>query len=208
MNVKKVVLASALGFAALVGTNLPGLEATKASAAVETNTVTIEGPVIEVGEHDFYIKSPEYNEDFDNLVRVEVDSNANVKVGDYVKATGYMWRNFSTYMTATKVEKVNAVKMLQNHETLHEGEYNPVIEAYEYEIGHVVDVFTDTESGVTSVLFEYTGRDGEKLEIEVRLQKEQEFHVGDKVKVHMVNAWRGVSLGGFVIFGGIEKVNY
>ncbi|PGK37502.1 hypothetical protein CN907_16595 [Bacillus anthracis] len=78
MNMKKVVLASTLGFTAMAGTNLPGLEANKASAVVETNTVTIEGPVAEVGDHDFYIKSAEYNEDFDNLVRVEVDFDANL----------------------------------------------------------------------------------------------------------------------------------
>ncbi len=32
MGVKKVILAGALGIPALAGTNLPGLEATKASA--------------------------------------------------------------------------------------------------------------------------------------------------------------------------------
>lgn len=202
---KKVVLASALGLAALAGTNIPGLEVTKASAAVETNTVTIEGPVVEVGDHDFYIESTEYNEDFDNLVRVEVDFDANVKIGDHVKATGYMWRNFSTYMTATKVEKVNAVKMIQNQQSLHEGEYHSAIEAYEYEIGHVVDAYN--ESDAKYVMFEYVGLNGEKLEMAVQLHEDQQFHIGDKVKVHTGNAVRGVSLGGFVVIGEIEKVN-
>lgn len=47
MNMKKVVLASALELTALAGTNILGLE------AIKTNTVTIEGPVVEVGDHDF-----------------------------------------------------------------------------------------------------------------------------------------------------------
>ncbi|PGE95109.1 ATP F0F1 synthase subunit alpha, partial [Bacillus toyonensis] len=33
MGMKKLIVAGALGFAALSGTNLPGLEATKVSAA-------------------------------------------------------------------------------------------------------------------------------------------------------------------------------
>ncbi|MGH0590470.1 hypothetical protein ACQVQY_31460 [Bacillus mycoides] len=45
---KKVILAGALGIAALAGTNLPGLEATKASAAVESNIQSIEGRVLKV----------------------------------------------------------------------------------------------------------------------------------------------------------------
>ena len=33
-----------------------------------------------------------------------IDSLSNVKVGDEVKATGYMMRNFTEYMVATAVE--------------------------------------------------------------------------------------------------------
>lgn len=204
MNIKKVVLASALGVAALAGTNLPGLEATKASAAsVETDLVTIEGSVVEVGENYFVMKSDKYNEDFDNLLTVNVKEGfkLNVKVGDRVNATGSLWRGFGTSMTATSVEKVDVVNMAESQETLHEGKYNPGVNAYEYEIGYVTVVKKD------SVLFEYTGKNGEKLEMAVDLRKGQVFNVNDKVKVHTSNAAWGFSSGVFTVFGEIEKVN-
>lgn len=96
---------------------------------------------------------------------MEVDFDANVKIGDRVKATGYMWRNFSTYMSATKVKKVNALKMIQNQQSLHEGEYHSAIEAYGYEIGHFVEVYNGCDENY--VMFEYTGLNGEKLEMAV-----------------------------------------
>ncbi|WP_242143369.1 MULTISPECIES: hypothetical protein [unclassified Bacillus cereus group] len=134
---KKVILASTLGFAVLAGANVAGIETAKVSAAsLETNTATMQG-----------------------------------------------------------------------NQLLHEGEYHPSIEAYEYEIGHVVEVYTDITSGVTSVLFEYTSLNGETLEMEVQLREGQTFHVGDKVRVHTGHAFWGISLGGFVVLGEIEKVN-
>ncbi|MFH4233674.1 hypothetical protein WAJ75_21990, partial [Acinetobacter baumannii] len=87
MGMKKFILAGALGIAALSGTNLPGLELTKASAAsIESNFSILEGRVVEVDNGVIVIKSKQYEEP----VSVYMDSFSNVKVGDEVKATGSM----------------------------------------------------------------------------------------------------------------------
>ncbi|OUA65513.1 ATP synthase F0F1 subunit alpha [Bacillus thuringiensis] len=128
---KKVILAGALGIAALAGTNLPGLEATKASAAVEK---------------------------------------------------------------------------IQDNQMLHQGKYLEENNAFEYEIGKVTNVYEEKLIAFVDeyVTFEYTGRDGEKLQIPVLLTKGQKFNIGDKVKVDMrnvfVNSKRWVE-------DGIEKIN-
>ncbi|MGA5663740.1 ATP synthase F0F1 subunit alpha [Bacillus bombysepticus] len=124
---KKIILAGALGIAAFAGTNLPGLEATKASAAVEK---------------------------------------------------------------------------VQDNQMLHQGKYLEASKAFEYEIGKVTDVY---ESYVEKyVTFEYTGKDGEKLQIPVLLTKGQKFNIGDKVKVDMRIVFRDMELW---VEDGIEKIN-
>ncbi|MGQ7776541.1 hypothetical protein [Bacillus sp. WC2507] len=82
MYIKKLILAGALGFIILGCANIAGEKVTKANAAsIETDRVTMEGPIVELGQHDFYIKSQKYNEYFDNLIRVEVDYKRDVKIG-------------------------------------------------------------------------------------------------------------------------------
>ena len=84
MGMKKLILAGALGIAALSGTNLR-LEVTKASAAsIESNFSTLEGRVVEVDNGVIVVKSKQYEEP----VSVYMDTFSNVKVGDEVKATG------------------------------------------------------------------------------------------------------------------------
>lgn len=128
---KKVILAGALGIAALAGTNLPGLETIKASAAVEK---------------------------------------------------------------------------IQNNQMLHQGKYIEENNAFEYEIGKITNVYEEELIAYVDeyVTFEYTGRDGEKLQIPVLLTKGQKFNIDDKVKVDMrkifVNSKRWVK-------DGIEKIN-
>ncbi|MCU5114954.1 MULTISPECIES: hypothetical protein [Bacillus] len=75
MYMKKLILAGALGFIILGCANIAGEKVTKANAA------SIETDIVELGERGFYIKSQKYNEDFDNLIRVEVDFKRDIKIG-------------------------------------------------------------------------------------------------------------------------------
>ncbi|MBJ8154263.1 MULTISPECIES: ATP synthase F0F1 subunit alpha [Bacillus cereus group] len=128
---KKVILAGALGIAALAGTNLPGLETIKASAAVEK---------------------------------------------------------------------------IQDNQMLHQGKYLEENNAFEYEIGKVTNVYevkyiVNIDKYAT---FEYTGKNGEKLQIPVFLTKGQKFNIGDKVKVDMRTVFRASNRW---VEDGIEKIN-
>ncbi|EEM80671.1 hypothetical protein [Bacillus thuringiensis] len=128
---KKVILAGALGIAALAGTNLPGLEATKASAAVEK---------------------------------------------------------------------------IQDNQMLHQGKYLEENNAFEYEIGKVTKVYEVKFIAFVEqyVNFEYTGKDGKKLQIPVLLTKGQKFNIGDNVKVDMRNVMTDMKSW---VEDGIEKIN-
>ncbi|WP_089607983.1 ATP synthase F0F1 subunit alpha [Bacillus cereus] len=128
---KKVILAGALGIAALAGTNLPGLEVTKANAAVEK---------------------------------------------------------------------------IQDNQLLHEGKYLEENNAFEYEIGKVINVYEVELIAYVEeyVTFEYTGKDGQKLQIPVLLTKGQKFNIGDKVKVDMRNVYENINRW---VEDGIEKIN-
>ncbi|PGB62072.1 ATP F0F1 synthase subunit alpha [Bacillus wiedmannii] len=194
---KKIILAGALGIAALAGTNLPGLEVTKASAAsIESNLSTIEGRVIEVTDNVISVESTKYSEP----ISIYLNSTPNVKVGDQIKATGAMMRNFTDYMVAESIEKV------QGTDTLHQGSYLKHVFAYEYEIGHVtkVDKFKSGIEEYNYVIVQYTGNDGSKRNVTVDLTHGQKFNVGEKVKVHMANAERSNE---WSITDEIEKVN-
>ncbi|HDR8171083.1 MULTISPECIES: ATP F0F1 synthase subunit alpha [Bacillus] len=194
---KKIILAGALGIAALAGTNLPGLEVTKASAAsIESNLSTIEGRVVEVTDNVISVESTKYSEP----ISIYLNSTPNVKVGDQIKATGAMMRNFTDYMIAESIEKV------QGTDTLHQGSYLKHVFAYEYEIGHVtkVDKFKSGIEEYNYVIVQYTGIDGSKRNVTVYLTHGQKFNVGEKVKVHMANAERSNE---WSITDEIEKVN-
>ncbi|MCU5684009.1 hypothetical protein OCF64_19475 [Bacillus wiedmannii] len=194
---KKIILAGALGIAALAGTNLPGLEVTKASAAsIESNLSTIEGRVVEVTDNVISVESTKYSEP----ISIYLNSTPNVKVGDQIKATGAMMRNFTDYMVAESIEKVKGT------DTLHQGSYLKHVFAYEYEIGHVtkVDKFKSGIEEYNYVIVQYTGNDGSKRNVTVYLTHGQKFNVGEKVKVHMANAERSNE---WSITDEIEKVN-
>ncbi|PGD65214.1 ATP F0F1 synthase subunit alpha [Bacillus wiedmannii] len=194
---KKIILAGALGIAALAGTNLPGLEVTKASAAsIESNLSTIEGRVVHVTDNVISVESTKYSEP----ISIYLNSTPNVKVGDQIKATGVMMRNFTDYMIAESIEKV------QGTDTLHQGSYLKHVFAYEYEIGHVtkVDKFKSGIEEYNYVIVQYTGIDGSKRNVTVYLTHGQKFNVGEKVKVHMANAERSNE---WSITDEIEKVN-
>ncbi|HDX9671327.1 TPA: hypothetical protein ROY24_004448 [Bacillus cereus] len=194
---KKIILAGALGIAALAGTGLPGLEVTKASAAsIESNLSTIEGRVVEVTDNVITVESTKYSEP----ISIYLNSTPNVKVGDQIKATGAMMRNFTDYMIAESIEKV------QGTDTLHQGSYLKHVFAYEYEIGHVtkVDKFKSGIEEYNYVIVQYTRNDGSKRNVTVYLTHGQKFNVGEKVKVHMANAERSNE---WSITDEIEKVN-
>ncbi|UDW01424.1 hypothetical protein FHQ13_003130 [Bacillus cereus] len=185
MGMKKIILAGALGIAALSGTNVPGLELTKASAAsIESNFSTLEGRVVEVDNGVIVVKSQQYEEP----VSVYIDSLSNVKVGDEVKAIGSMMRNFTEYMVATAVE--NTTNKLGMHM---KEDGSP-----DYVIGEVAKVGTmeDEGDGATKyVVVEYPSLNGKKVIIDVFLTKGQVFNVGEKVKIDMEYVgWGGSSI--------------
>ncbi|MGE7726444.1 hypothetical protein [Bacillus cereus] len=185
MGMNKIILAGALGIAALSGTNVPGLELTKASAAsIESNFSTLEGRVVEVDNGVIVVKSQQYEEP----VSVYIDSLSNVKVGDEVKAIGSMMRNFTEYMVATAVE--NTTNKLGMHM---KEDGSP-----DYVIGEVAKVGTmeDEGDGATKyVVVEYPSLNGKKVIIDVFLTKGQVFNVGEKVKIDMEYVgWGGSSI--------------
>lgn len=194
MGMKKLILAGALGFAALSGTNLPGIEATKASAAsIETNFSTLEGRVVEVDHGVIVVKSKQYEEP----VSVYIENLSNVKVGDEVKATGSMMRNFTEYMVATEVE--NTTNKLGMH-LKENGSPN-------YVIGEVSEVGTMEDSATKYVVVEYPTQNGEKDVIDVFLTKGQVFKTGQKVKIDMEYVgWGGISIN-YNTVDHIEKVH-
>ncbi|HDR4371063.1 hypothetical protein P9Z84_11930 [Bacillus cereus] len=197
MGMKKIILAGALGIAALSGTNLPGLEVTKASAAsIESNFSTLEGRVVEVDNGVIVVKSKQYEEP----VSVYIDSLSNVKVGDEVKAIGSMMRNFTEYMVATAVE--NTTNKLGMHM---KEDGSP-----DYVIGEVAKVGTmeDEGDGATKyVVVEYPSLNGKKDIIDVFLTKGQVFNVGEKVKIDMEYVgWGGISINWNTV-DHIEKVH-
>ncbi|PGK43536.1 ATP F0F1 synthase subunit alpha [Bacillus anthracis] len=197
MGMKKLILAGALGIAALSGTNLPGLELTKASAAsIESNFSTLEGRVVEVDNGVIVVKSKQYEEP----VSVYMDSLSNVKVGDEVKATGSMMRNFTEYMVATAVE--NTTNKLGMHM---KEDGSP-----DYVIGEITKVATmedEVEGSIKYVVVEYPSVNGKKSIIEVDLTKGQVFNTGDKVKIDMKYvSWGGTSIN-WNTTDHIEKVH-
>ncbi|MGG0155278.1 hypothetical protein [Bacillus mycoides] len=185
MGMKKIILAGALGIAALSGTNLPGLELSKASAAsIESNLSTLEGRVVEVDNGVIVVKSKQYEEP----VSVYIDSLSNVKVGDEVKATGSMMRNFTEYMIANTVENTS------NKLGMHMKEDG----SPDYVIGEVSKVGTMEDEGDSStkyVVVEYPSLNGKKDIIDVFLTKGQVFNTGEKVKIDMKYVgWGGSSI--------------
>ncbi|MED2036957.1 hypothetical protein P4V58_06900 [Bacillus wiedmannii] len=185
MGMKKLILAGALGIAALSGTNLPGLELTKASAAsIESNFSTLEGRVVEVDNGVIVVKSKQYEEP----VSVYIDSLSNVKVGDEVKVTGSMMRNFTEYMIANTVENTS------NKLGMHMKEDG----SPDYVIGEVSKVGTMEEEGdgaTKYVVVEYPSLNGKKVIIDVFLTKGQVFKTGENVKIDMKYVgWGGSSI--------------
>lgn len=197
MGMKKIILAGALGIAALSGTNLPGLEISKASAAsIESNFSTLEGRVIEVDNGVIVVKSKQYEEP----VSVYIDSLSNVKVGDEVKATGSMMRNFTEYMIANTVENTS------NKLGMHMKEDG----SPDYVIGEVSKVGTMEDEGDGStkyVVVEYPSLNGKKDIIDVFLTKGQVFNTGEKVKIDMKYVgWGGISIN-YNTTDHIEKIH-
>ncbi|OOR17250.1 ATP F0F1 synthase subunit alpha [Bacillus mycoides] len=197
MGMKKIILAGALGIAALSGTNLPGLELSKASAAsIESNLSTLEGRVVEVDNGVIVVKSKQYEEP----VSVYIDSLSNVKVGDEVKATGSMMRNFTEYMIANTVENTS------NKLGMHMKEDG----SPDYVIGEVSKVGTMNDEGDDStkyVIVQYPSVNGKKTIIDVFLTKGQVFNMGEKVKIDMKYVgWGGISIN-YNTTDHIEKIH-
>ena len=169
----------------IIRNEFTGLEVTKASAAsIESNFSTLEGRVVEVDNGVIVVKSKQYEEP----VSVYIDSFSNVKVGDEVKATGSMMRNFTEYMVATAIE--NTTNKLGMHM---KEDGSP-----DYVIGEVskVETMEDEGDGATKyVVVEYPSLNGKKVIIDLFLTKGQVFHAGEKVKIDMnYVGWGGSSI--------------
>ncbi|MDA2118424.1 ATP synthase subunit A [Bacillus cereus group sp. MYBK59-1] len=271
MNIKKVMLASAFGFTVLAGTNFPGLESQKVSAAVDNSTTdqgrvievtsedilievigpnnktqtvkiipafganfkvsdfkvgdyvkatgqgwsgfmfsieatsvqkinvstsaiqnvapssdldTIQGRIIDLEDNTIYIESKKYNSSLDNIVPITLPSTNNTfKIGDYIKATGSLWRDMRTSMAATSVEKIDEINALTSGVHLNNlGVPNYIVgeitnkSEYTSEQGHYVTVTYPTPSG--------------KLDtVRVNFSLPNSFQIGDKVKVKNMPEW-------------------
>ncbi|HHT7240556.1 MULTISPECIES: ATP F0F1 synthase subunit alpha [Bacillus cereus group] len=197
MGIKKIVLAGALGVAALAGTNLPGLEVTKASAAsIESNISTIEGRVVEISDNVIFVESKQYTDP----ISINFDSIPNVKIGDQVKVTGTMMRNFTEYMIANSIE----------NKSLTPGMHLKENGRPDYVIGEVskkgkIDEYVNVP--IDYVLVKYPKINGGDEILEVYLTQGQKLNVGDKVKVNNMEfaQWGGSSIN-WNIENNIEKI--
>ncbi|AAY60315.1 putative f0F1 ATP synthase subunit alpha (plasmid) [Bacillus cereus E33L] len=185
MNMKKVVLAGALGFSALVGTNLPGLEITKASAAVQEIHSKIEGEVVEVSKDSFILEAKQGGQS----VTVHHDFQTDVKVGEYVRVTSdepLLQNAFHIFTTAASIE----------HITLAPGVYKGFV------VGHVSKVYPLDTDGNTGVDVEFPTEEGETGLVFVELTQGQSFQVNDIVQVE--DGWFKTNPP--FTYDGIEKV--
>ncbi|MGE7623888.1 hypothetical protein ACQKMD_12745 [Viridibacillus sp. NPDC096237] len=164
---KKVILAGALGIVALAGTNLSGLEATTASAAIQEFNTTVEGKVGEVNTAYFVVESKQLKEN----VTVYTDFQSNVKVGEYViiNSKGPLFQNaFTTSVTADSVE----------HLELAPGNYKDFV------VGHVSKLYpADADFDDPAVKVDYPTVDGNVNSVIVTLSEGQSFKINDLVKV-------------------------
>ncbi|KXY55077.1 ATP synthase F0F1 subunit alpha [Bacillus cereus] len=195
---KKVILAGVLGIAALSGTTLPELEATKASAAVASNIQSIEGRVLKVEANFFEIEAKGFNENMDNpnhLTVITTQLNPSVKVGDIVKVTGAIWHSFGDSMTPESVVKITNNNIL-NHQI------------NGYVTGEIKEIGNRFNDSSNYVIVPYINEYGEEEDIEVRLTQGQKFRLGDKVKINMEFALgRGNLNAGATVIDNIEQVN-
>ncbi|EEM13826.1 MULTISPECIES: hypothetical protein [Bacillus] len=197
MGMKKIILAGALGAAALAGTNLPGLEVTKASAAsIESNISTIEGRVVEISNNVIFVESKQYTDP----ISINFDSIPNVKIGDQVKVTGTMMRNFTEYMIANSIE----------NKSLTPGMHLKENGRPDYVVGEIsekgkIDEYVDVP--IDYVLVKYPKINGGDEILEVYLTQGQKLNVGDKVKVNNMEfaQWGGSSIN-WSIENNIEKI--
>ncbi|PEW66005.1 ATP F0F1 synthase subunit alpha [Bacillus cereus] len=197
MGIKKIVLAGALGVVALAGTNLPGLEITKISAAsIESNISIIEGRVVKIDNNLISVESKQYTDP----ISVYLDSTPTVKVGDQVKVTGTMMRNFTEYMLADSIENKSLTPGMHLKEN---GRPDYVVG----EISKKGKIDEDIDEPIDYVLVKYPEINGKDEILEVYLTQGQKFNVGDKVKVnHMEFAqWGGTSIN-WNIDDNIEKI--
>ncbi|SCL96165.1 Protein of unknown function [Bacillus wiedmannii] len=71
---------------------------------------------------------------------------------------------------------------------MHQEKYLEPVFAYEYEMGYITKPIKIQSDDY--VIIQYTGKDGiQKKNVTIYLTKGQKFNTGDKVKVHMANAF-------------------
>ncbi|MGN4421601.1 ATP synthase subunit A [Bacillus cereus group sp. MYBK249-1] len=194
MNIKKVVLASALGFTALAGTNLPGLETPKASAdSIELET--IQGHVVAVDDTVVHIELNEYGDPSKKDFAINLGDITNTfKVGDQVKATGRGWRGFgdSTSFDATSIEKVNKGNSLTK------------TSAPSFELDTIQGRVVELEDNIIHIESkEYNGHMDNIVPITMH-NTTNTFKIGDQVKA-TGTLWRNMRF--FMEATSVEKIN-
>ncbi|MBE7128475.1 hypothetical protein [Bacillus mycoides] len=197
MSMKKIILAGALGVAAFTGTNLPGLEAPKASAAsIESNVSRIEGRVVEIDKNVISVESKQYT----NPISVYLNSTPNVKIGDQVQVTGTIMINFTEYMVANSIENISLTPGMHFQEN----------GLPDYVVGEISKKGQLNHNGNTPrdyVVVTYPNNKGGYTILEVYLTQGQQLNIGDKVKVTNMDlaTWGGSSVD-WNIQNNIEKI--
>ncbi|WP_033707528.1 ATP F0F1 synthase subunit alpha [Bacillus mycoides] len=197
MNMKKIILVGALGVAAFTGTNLPGLEAPKASAAsIKSNIARIEGRVVEIDKNVISVESKQYT----NPISVYLNSTPNVKIGDQVQVTGTIMVNFTEYMVANSIENISLTPGMHFQE-------NGLPDYVVGEISKKGQLNHNGNKPRDYVIVKYPNNKGGYTILEVYLTLGQQFNIGDKVKVTNMDlaTWGGSSVY-WNIQNNIEKI--
>lgn len=220
MGMKKVILAGALGIAALAGTNLPGLEVTKASAAVEKVQGT---DTLHQGKYLEHVFAYEYEIGY--ITKVGKIQSEDYVIVQYTGKDGIQKKNVTVYLTQgqkfnanekVKVHMANAERsnewsVIDEIEKVNDSQtqINPILnrEVNGYVTGEVTEI-GNRFNEFNYVIVPYMNQYGQKEIIEVRLTQGQQFKLGDKVRINMEFAFgRGNIDADATVIDNIQKID-
>ncbi|MGA4487380.1 ATP synthase F0F1 subunit alpha [Bacillus tropicus] len=203
---KKFILAGTLGIAALAGTNLPGLEATKANAAVDSTIQSIEGRVLnhqvngyvtgeikEIGKD--YVMVPYINElGEEEDIEVRLTQGQKFRLGDKVKINmEFALGRGNLNAGATVIDNIDLVN---SNNSLESGVYFAKNGLLDYVVGKITTIDKTFDSGnlINYVNVTASDENGKDFVLTVYLTEGQKFNIGDTVKVDAyekssINAW-------------------
>lgn len=164
---KKMILSGCIAMGALTMGIFPGTGISKVNAAnTEASQVTVEGTVFSIEGRTFSLHDSRTGE----RVKINLLFDSDIKVGEHVKATGYIMGGKSYSMN---IHSQNSLQVLNKN--LSPGVYLDE----NYLIGHVIK----KENNYVSV--SYPAPIGGENLLNVNLTEGQTFQVGDKVKVEI-----------------------